>query len=419
MSKRKQTDISSYFGGAAISSKDVSTTEKPTAKVSKRVLHVTTAEKWKTMQLAVYNAEDWLLFLKDTDVNHVKAMKCNACTKYYTQISSVRGFSPQWSSDEGCTRLMLSSAIDHASSEPHKHAMVLVMKQKGMNVLERSQAMQGVLDSQKQGNILSALATLNEQDLERTKKKFQIAYYIAKEELPIVKFSTMLDLEERLGVDVGTAYRNNNSGGVFIDYISESIAEELKQKLAKARFYSVLTDGSTDSATSENEAVFVVHFDPDPPGCDRVKVVVSFLKLNFLQTAGATGIVESIKESFKVVSIDDLFHKLFGFGADGANVNKGNKEGVKAILRRENPWLNFGWCVAHRLELSLKDSLQGTVFDEIDEVILRMHNLYKKAPKKLRQLKLLVDIYDEDNEFETGSYRPKKTSGITVIFQLS
>ena len=44
-----------------------------------------------------------------------------------------------------------------------------------------------------------------------------------------------------------------------------------------------------------------------------------------------------------------------------------------------------------------KDSLQGTVFDEIDEVILRMHYLYKKAPKKLRQLKLLVVIYDEDN----------------------
>ena len=155
-------------------------------------------------------------------------------------------------------------------------------------------------------------------------------------------------------------------------------------------------------------------FISDPLGCDRVKVVVSFLKLNFLQTAGATGIGESIKESFKVVSIDDLFHKLVGFGADGANVNKGNK-GVKAILRRENPWLNFGWCVAHCLELSLKNSLQETVFDEIDEAILRMHYMYKKAPKKLRQLKLLVDIYDEDNEFETGSYRPKKACNLSVI----
>ena len=72
MTKRKQTDISTYFGGAAISSKDVSTTEKPTAKVSKRVLHVSTAEKWKTMKIPVYNAEDWLIFLKDTDVNHAR-----------------------------------------------------------------------------------------------------------------------------------------------------------------------------------------------------------------------------------------------------------------------------------------------------------------------------------------------------------
>lgn len=71
---------------------------------------------------------------------------------------------------------MLSSAIHHASSEPHKQAKILVMKQKGMNLLERCQAMQGVLDSQIPGSFLSALATLNEQDLERTKKKFQIAY---------------------------------------------------------------------------------------------------------------------------------------------------------------------------------------------------------------------------------------------------
>ena len=93
---------------------------------------------------------------------------------------------------------------------------------------------------------------------------------------------------------------------MFIDYISESIVEELKQKLSKARFYSVLTDGYIDSATSENEAVFVVHFDPDPLGCDRVKVVVSFLKLNFQQTAGAAGIVESFKKSFKLCQIPYL-----------------------------------------------------------------------------------------------------------------
>lgn len=77
--------------------------------------------------------------------------------------------------------------------------------------------------------------------------------------------------------------------------------------------------------------------------------------------------------------------------------------------------MNFGWRVAHRLELSLKDGLHGTVFDEIDEVILRMNYLNKKAPKKLRQLKLLVDIYGEGNEFETGGCRPKK-AGVFLEF---
>ena len=67
---------------------------------------------------------------------------------------------------------------------------------------------------------------------ERTKKK-----------LPIVKYSSLLDLEERHCVDIGNAYRNRNSGGVFIDCISDSLADELKHKLLKVNFYSVLTDG--------------------------------------------------------------------------------------------------------------------------------------------------------------------------------
>ena len=33
----------------------------------------------------------------------------------------------------------------------------------------------------------------------------------------------------------------------------------------------------------------------------------------------------------------------------------------------------FGWCVAHRLELAVKDSLSGTAFDGVDELILHMY----------------------------------------------
>ena len=55
--------------------------------------------------------------------------------------------------------------------------------------------------------------------------------------------------------------------------------------------------------------------------------------------------------------------KFVGFGSDGASVNCGKKEGViKTLLQESNEWLVFGWCVAHRLELPLKDSFSERLF---------------------------------------------------------
>ena len=49
------------------------------------------------------------------------------------------------------------------------------------------------------------------------------------------------------------------------------------------------------------------------------------------------------------------------------------------------------WCVAHRLELALKDSFKETFFSSIDDILLKMFYLYEKSPKKFR---LLQDVYD-------------------------
>ena len=44
------------------------------------------------------------------------------------------------------------------------------------------------------------------------------------------------------------------------------------------------------------------------------------------------------------------------------------------------------WCLAHRLELAIKDALKGTCFDLVDEMLLRLYYLYEKSPKKSREL---------------------------------
>ena len=75
------------------------------------------------------------------------------------------------------------------------------------------------------------------------------------------------------------------------------------------------------------------------------------------------------------------------------------------------PWVIYVWCAAHRLELAVKDALTGTIFDDVNDVLLRLYYLYENSPKKLRQLRELHKIYSETFEFEVGGVRPKRASG--------
>lgn len=92
-------------------------------------------------------------------------------------------------------------------------------------------------------------------------------------------------------------------------------------------------------------------------------------------------IVDSIQNGFQSIEINsDVYQKkLVGLGADGATINRGTK-GVVAILQRDVLWLVYVWCVAHRLELSLKDALKGSCFTEVDEMLLRLYYLYENSP---------------------------------------
>ena len=103
---------------------------------------------------------------------------------------------------------------------------------------------------------------------------------------------------------------------------------------------------------------------------------------------------------------------MIAFGADGTNSNSGEVGVAITALKEEfGEWIAFIWCVSHRLELGIKDALVGTVFDDIEDLLLNVYLLYKKSPKKLRELQVIHDSYKEIAEFEIGSLKPKRASG--------
>lgn len=120
-----------------------------------------------------------------------------------------------------------------------------------------------------------AIIRINQNSLERLKKKFQIVLFIALREQPFTMFPHILDLEELHGVDLGTAYRNDKACRQFIGEFAQKIRGETvlavqnmhntEKSLYKYNYHSMFFDGTTDRTISERELVYVKVLDDGIP----------------------------------------------------------------------------------------------------------------------------------------------------------
>ena len=229
---------------------------KPT-KPSNRTVTPATIENWKS-ELAIHSVAEWLTYDTDKD-GKVKDMKCKFCTKYEEEIKTMPNFSNLFI--VGSKNYKKSAVEDHATkSKHHLKAYNLHLKSKGASSSEISKSLLSL--APKNTDIVSGIEKMEQKDLERTKKKFEVAYFIAKHQIPIAAYPDFLKLEQKHRVDLTGAYQNNMSCGTFIEYIGDDLKFQMNADLAKAKFYSVLCDGSTDKAVIENEVIYALHFDP-------------------------------------------------------------------------------------------------------------------------------------------------------------
>ncbi len=98
---------------------------------------------------------------------------------------------------------------------------------------------------------------------EQLRRKFDIAYFVALEKLSFRKYPRLCELEACHGVAIGTTYTNEIGGKTFTHYIAESNRQQLLERHAQAKFFSLLIDGSTDTGNINNELYMVVWCDCD------------------------------------------------------------------------------------------------------------------------------------------------------------
>ena len=187
---------------------------------------------------------------------------------------------------------------------------------------------------------------------------------------------------------VSHSYRSDRAAAQFIDTIGKDMKDSFVKDLLDANYYSVLTDGSTDASITEQEVVYVLYLSGGEPK-------VKFLGIEAPDQATADGLKENIEKAFQNIGITPMYDSLANLCVDGASVNTGIHNGLGAKMQAHAEWLTIIHCFNHNLELAVKDAFDKTFFKEIDNMLLKLFYLYRKSPKRLRELKKFEEIYDD------------------------
>ena len=99
-----------------------------------------------------------------------------------------------------------------------------------------------------------ALNRTSDAENDQLQHKFDIAYFMAIEKISFRQYPQFCELEARHRVAIGSVYTNEIACKSFTHFIAESQRRRLLEKLAQAKFFSLLIDGSTDKGNAEELA---------------------------------------------------------------------------------------------------------------------------------------------------------------------
>ena len=223
------------------------------------------------------------------------------------------------------------------------------------------------------------------------RRLFRTAYAVVRRCKPFVDYEYICSLQRKNGIDLGTNYQNDKSAADFTKHIAETIRQQTADEAEKARYISILSDGSTDAAVLEQEVVMVRYAHDGSPITKLASLVeVSHGNADGIYSAICSGI-ETLMNKCKP---DGLSVVCGNF--DGASVMMGSRNGVKTKLLNDHPSALIIHCVAHRLELGILDAVKTVPYlQDFENNMKEIIKLYHYSPKRRRELKEVASNLNE------------------------
>ncbi|PJE77992.1 hypothetical protein CI610_03078 [invertebrate metagenome] len=158
-------------------------------------------------------------------------MTCSICSQFDTDGNFVIG----------CSNFKIEALKKHDGCDAHKS-----------NVLKHN-----AKTSTKPSLAAKSISLINKAAHSKLTTLFRNAHYIAKSGRPFTDYVALCKLDVAKGSDIEKTYVTDNYYQKFVAAIAENRRNEQSNMLENSPFISVISDGSTDTASKEAELVYI------------------------------------------------------------------------------------------------------------------------------------------------------------------
>ncbi|XP_062615057.1 zinc finger protein 862-like [Saccostrea cucullata] len=233
-----------------------------------------------------------------------------------------------------------------------------------------------------------AIRQLNATQLYKLNIRFRNVHAVSKLDKSFKDYVWLCKLDKAKGLDIGNTYENDKAGRTFARYIAKVESDKTVQILNYADFCSITIDGATDSGGMEQESLYV-HTCVDGVKQQR------FLQFLNPKSTSSQDIYQSIIDCLEEFKINPK--KVIGITTDGASNMMGIRNGVCTLMKTISPDIIPIHCLAHRLELGIKDAVKHTMsksYDRAMTLLIGLYYFYSKSPKQKKELKSMFEVLD-------------------------
>ena len=207
---------------------------------------------------------------------------------------------------------------------------------------------------------------------------FLTLYWLAKEEMPNKRFTSLLDLGQ---VDM-KFFQHRSAGAVreMFLLLGQMVQSDVVEKIKHASTFGLLTDEVCDITNKAQLVTFIKYVDADTSKASTQFIAIDDL-LKDSNSANSTTVKNTVMKQLNECGLD--VKKLSGLVTDGCSVMTGKRNGVSVQLRKESPMLLNVHCICHRLALACGDANNDVSYiTTVEKILIQLWSFFDNSAKR-------------------------------------